>query len=115
VAARAGREPPSPFQRYPCLLSAGFGDQAVPEILKPGAVLFQVNEHCDLAALAIGYKLDSVVGLFYTRRCSCPDRTAQGNWLHMCLSVLLVSGLSKLLSLKQKTLNPAYNFCSRIH
>jgi hypothetical protein len=50
------------FQWNPNLFAAGFGDQAIPEILKPRPMLFQVNENCDLAAFTIGYKLNSSHG-----------------------------------------------------
>jgi hypothetical protein len=43
------------------------------------------------------------------------DWTAEGGRPDMCLPVLLAISLSKLLSRKQKSPFPAYNFCSRIH
>jgi len=50
------------LQRYPYLVAAGFGDQAVPEILKPGSVLFQVDKNRYFAAFVIGYELDASHG-----------------------------------------------------
>jgi hypothetical protein len=50
------------FQWDARLFAAGFGDQAVPKILKPGSVFFQVDENCYFSAFAIGYELDSSHG-----------------------------------------------------
>jgi hypothetical protein len=50
------------FQRYPRLFASRFGDLAVPEILEPGSVLFQIDQNRYLTTFAIGYELNASHG-----------------------------------------------------
>jgi hypothetical protein len=81
------------FKRYPRLFAAGFGDQAVPEILKPGSVFFEVDENRYLATFAIRDELDSSHGFILPQPPrSCPVPVAQA------LSILAPSQISRKLA-----------------